>query len=192
MFEAITRLDFAILDWIQSNIKCAFLDVLASCWRFFGEAGIFWIAIAIGLMITKKYRKLGITLALSFAIGALTVNLGLKPLVGRVRPYDVNTGINVLIPHLSDYSFPSGHTLICAEAAAVLWHFERRFGIPAAICAVIMAFSRVYLYVHYPSDVLVGLILGAVNGIIAISAVNAIWKRRGSYTKTNQDLSNGN
>ena len=82
-----------------------------------------------------------------------------------------------MIARLSDYSFPSGHTLASFEAATVLMIRDKRIGVPALILAVIIAFSRLYLYVHYPTDVLAGMILGVSIGIFACKAVDLLYKR---------------
>lgn len=132
-----------------------------------GDKGLFWILVALVLICTKKFRKVGIMLGIAYIFGFLIGNLTLKPLIGRIRPYDVNTEIELLIAALSDYSFPSGHTLICFEAATVLMLTERKkFGFAALIIAILVAFSRLYLYVHYPTDVLAGMILGIGFGVL--------------------------
>lgn len=142
-----------------------------------GAGGILWIAVAAALLCVRKYRKNGCMLAVSLLLCLLIGNLLLKPLIGRVRPYDVNTLIELLIAELSDASFPSGHTMAAFAAATVLLYTNRRFGIPAVILAVLIGFSRLYLYVHYPSDVLAGLLLGVLFGILAIALVNWLWRR---------------
>ena len=110
--------------------------------------------------------------------GLIVGNLTLKPLIGRIRPYDLNPGVSLLIDKLHDFSFPSGHTLSSFEGATVLLIRDKRFGIPAMILAAIIALSRLYLYVHYPTDVLAGAVLGITFGILAVSIVNAIDKKR--------------
>ena len=105
-------------------------------------------------------------MGIAFALGGLFGNVLLKNIIGRVRPYDAVSGIELLVPVLSDFSFPSGHTLVCFEAATVLLKREKRsVGITALILAVLVAFSRLYLYVHYPSDVIAGILLGILFGL---------------------------
>ncbi len=166
MIEAITQFDFAILDWITAHLKCAFLDVVMPIITMLGDKGIFWIAVAVIFVFTKKYRKVGIMMGFAFIFGVLIGNALLKPIVARIRPYDIRTGIDLLVKALSDFSFPSGHTLVCFEAATVLMLTERKkFGIAALIIAFLVAFSRLYLYVHYPTDVFAGMILGIAFGL---------------------------
>ena len=130
------------------------------------------------LIFTKKYRKLGITMLLALALGFFIGNIILKPLVGRIRPYDINTNIVMLVKSLRDYSFPSGHTLGAFEVATVLTCHNKRLGKYAFTIASLIGFSRLYLYVHFPTDVLVGAILGTVFGVISHIIVNYFYERR--------------
>lgn len=168
------------LDFIANNLKCGFLDAVMPIITKFGDAGIFWIAVSIVLLITKKYRKVGAMMGLALIFGLIVGNLTLKPLIARVRPYDMPGALfsvdNLLVDALHDKSFPSGHTLCCFEAATVLMFNVKKLGIPALIIAILVAFSRLYLYVHYPTDVLAGIILGILFGILATFIVNKVIK----------------
>ncbi|MBQ2746751.1 MAG: phosphatase PAP2 family protein [Clostridia bacterium] len=126
----------------------------------FGDGGVFWIALAVIFLIFKKTRKMGLCMGLALLMGFITGNLILKNVVGRIRPYDLNPEIEILVKHLSDYSFPSGHTLASFEAATAIFINNKKIGIPALVLAFLIAISRIYLYVHYPSDVLAAIILG--------------------------------
>ena len=157
--------DLPILDWIQANLQCGFLDVLMPIITLFGEGGVFWIACAVLLLILKKHRKTGLAMAFALLMGLVICNMTLKPLVGRIRPYDFQAQefgvtIKLLVDGLHDFSFPSGHTIASFEAATVLLINNKKLGIPAMILAVLIAFSRLYLYVHYPTDVIVSIVLG--------------------------------
>ncbi|MDD5917237.1 MAG: phosphatase PAP2 family protein [Clostridiales bacterium] len=172
------ELDFAILDFIAANLKCAFLDFIMPIITFLGDGGWFWIAVAVVMLIFKKTRKTGVMMAAALLCGLIFGNLLLKPLIARVRPYDLREGIELLIPKPSDYSFPSGHTLASFEAAVVLMVRERkRFGWAALALAVLIAFSRLYLYVHYPSDVLGGILLGTAFALFSVWLVDTIWQK---------------
>ena len=156
--------DLPILDWIQENLKNAFLDVVMPIITMFGDGGIFWIACAVILLCIPKTRKTGLGMGFALIMGLIVCYVTLKPLVGRIRPYDFQEQLGVVIPLLTermhDYSFPSGHTIASFEAATVLLINNKKLGIPAMILAVLIAFSRLYLYVHYPTDVIFSVFAG--------------------------------
>lgn len=159
--------DLPILDWIAANLWCPILDTLMPIITLFGDAGIFWIAVALIFLLTKKYRKTGLGMAIALILGLLVCNIWLKPLVGRIRPYDFQMTyfareIPLLVDRMHDFSFPSGHTIASFEAAVVIFLNNKKLGIPALILAVLISFSRLYLYVHYPTDVIFSAVLGTV------------------------------
>ena len=177
IMEQLSLLELKILDFIQANFQCRFLDVFFSTVTKLADSGIFWILLAVMFLFFKKTRKTGLMMGVALLCGLIVGNLTLKPLIGRIRPYDLNPGVSLLIDKLHDFSFPSGHTLSSFEGATVLLIRDKRFGIPAMILAAIIALSRLYLYVHYPTDVLAGAVLGITFGILAVSIVNAIDKK---------------
>ena len=157
--------DLPILDWIAANLWCPFLDAVMPVITVLGDAGIFWMVIAAALLLFKKTRRVGLGMGIAMLMGLLLCNLTLKPLCQRPRPYDYQFDVfNKLIPLLieqqHDFSFPSGHTIASFEAAGVIALNNKKWGIPALILASLIAFSRLYLYVHYPTDVLVSVLLG--------------------------------
>ena len=157
--------DLPILDWIAANLRCSFLDFVMPLITLLGDAGIFWIAVSAILLLVPKHRKTGLSMGISLLIGLVVCNMILKPWVGRIRPYDyqfIHFGktIELLVATPHDFSFPSGHTIASFEAAVALTVHNRKLGIPAMILAVLIAFSRMYLYVHYPTDVLASVVLG--------------------------------
>ena len=163
--------DLPILDWIQANLGCAFLDTAMPIITLLGEDGLFWIAWSVLLILFPKTRKIGLGMAFAMAMGLLLCNVTLKPLIARPRPYDFQLAefgksIQLLIDAQHDFSFPSGHTIASFEAAVVLIKNSKKMGIPAMILAVLVAFSRMYLYVHYPTDVLVSVVLGTLLALI--------------------------
>lgn len=168
MVNFITNIDFSILDFIQNHLRNGALDWLMPKISVLGNAGIIWIIISIILLSIKKYRKCGITLVIGLLLGLLIGNIILKPIVARPRPCWINSDIALLISSPKDFSFPSGHTLSSFIAAIILFKEDKKFGYAAMILAIIIAFSRMYLYVHFPSDILVGVILAI---IIAFSAI---------------------
>ena len=158
--------DLPILDWIAANLWCPALDIAMPIITLLGDAGIFWIAMAVLFMITKKHRKTGIGMMLALMMGLLICNIWLKPTVARIRPYDFQMQyfmkeIPLLAGSMHDFSFPSGHTIASFEAAVVIVLNNKKLGIPAMILAVLIAYSRLYLYVHYPTDVICSVILGS-------------------------------
>ena len=182
--------DLPILDWIQANMRSGVMDILMPLITYFGEDGIGWIAWAVILLLLKKHRKTGLGMAFALALGFVICNLTLKPMVGRIRPYDFQLEhfgitIKLLVDGLHDCSFPSGHTIASIEAAMVILLNNRKMGIPAMILALLIAFSRLYLYVHYPPDVIASLILGVVIALIANWLAGLIIKpaRKGKYEK---------
>lgn len=174
------RFDLPILDWIAANIKCAFLDFLMPLITLLGDAGIFWIAVAVVLLFIPKQRKAGLSMGIALLIGLVVCNMILKPWVGRIRPYDyqfIHFGktIELLVATPHDYSFPSGHTIASFEAAVALTLHNRKLGIPAMILAVLIAFSRMYLYVHYPTDVLASVVLGTAIAFLGCFIAKKLW-----------------
>lgn len=160
------QFDLPILDWIAANLWCPLLDAVMPVVTVLGNGGIFWIAVSVLLMLLPKYRKAGFSMGAALLMGVILCNLILKPLVGRIRPFDYQLEhfgivIDLLIATPHDYSFPSGHTIASFEAATALIIRNRKLGIPAMVIAVLVAFSRLYLYVHYPTDVIASMILGA-------------------------------
>ena len=162
--------DLPILDWIQANLGHPFLDFIMPWITILGDAGIFWMICAGILAITKKYRRIGFGMAIAMMIGLVVCNMILKPAVGRIRPYNfqesLGVTINLLIDKQHDFSFPSGHTIASFEACTVMMLGSRKLGIPATLLAILIAFSRLYLYVHYPTDVIASIILGTLFGLI--------------------------
>ncbi len=157
--------DLPILDWIAEHLYCGFLDVIMPIITLFGDAGIFWIACAVVLVCIPKYRKTGLSMGAALLLGVIICNATLKPLVGRIRPYDYQLThfgktIELLIAKPTDFSFPSGHTIASFEASVALLIHNKKMGIPAVILAFLIAFSRLYLYVHYPTDVLFAMVAG--------------------------------
>ena len=142
-----------------------------------GNVGAIWIVCAVVLLVIPKTRKVGVILAVSLAIEALCCNVILKPLVARIRPFDVNTAVQLLISPPKDFSFPSGHTGAAFAAASALFFSKNRLWIPSLVLAILIAFSRLYLYVHYPTDVLGGILLGILSGWLGYTLVGLIKKK---------------
>lgn len=160
------NLDWNILYWIQNVMTCPFLDFLMPKITALGNSGAIWLLAAGGLICTKKYRKQGILLLGGLAVGVLVGNVFLKNIIARARPCWLDQSVHLLISFPTDYSFPSGHTLSSVIGATILTKTNPRFGYAEIPLAALIAFSRLYLYVHFPSDVLGGVILGIVIGVL--------------------------
>ncbi len=174
--------DLPILEWIAENLYCGFLDVLMPVITTLGDAGAFWIGAALVMIFIPKYRKIGLAMGGALIMGLLVCNVTLKPLVARIRPYDYQLEvfgktIELLIAAPHDFSFPSGHTLASFEAAAAILIRNKKLGIPAMILACLIAFSRLYLYVHYPTDVLFSVVLGIGFAFLGTFLVDKLWDR---------------
>lgn len=152
-------------------------------WTFitgFGDAGIFWIDLSLALMIPKKTRKAGFSMGLALLIGVIVGNGILKNVFHRIRPYHLDPELchRLAWGEMSkDFSFPSGHTLASWEAATALFLHHKKSGICAMVLAFLISVSRLFLLVHYPSDVLCGALLGIGFAFFAAWAVGILWNR---------------
>lgn len=159
MLEYIQNIDWTILHWIRDTLQCGALDFIMLKITALGNGNAIWIVAAALMTISKKYRKYGITLFAALAVGMLVGNVCLKPLIARERPCWLES-VPLLIANPSDYSFPSGHTMFSVIGAYVLTSANRKFGLPSILLAVLIGFSRLYLYMHFPSDVLTSVVIG--------------------------------
>ena len=156
--DMITQWDFSVLDAIAS-CRNPVLDAFFSAVTHLGDTGIVWIVLAVVLLCIRKTRPLGVCMALALIFDLLLCNMLLKPLVGRIRPYELRE-VALLIKAPHDASFPSGHAAVSFAAAGVLALRRSKLAIPALILASLIAFSRLYLYVHFPTDVIGGILVG--------------------------------
>lgn len=175
--QAFVNLDGNILLWIQEHLRNDVLTPIFKVITTLGDTGILWIVIAVFLLILKKW-KLGGSVSLSLIFMLIINNLILKEWIDRTRPYEVVEGLVSVIGAVENSpSFPSGHTAASFAAATVLvLKLPKRYGIPAMILAVLISVSRLYLGVHYPSDVLGGMVVGIGCALLGITVVNKIEK----------------
>ncbi|MDR0812754.1 MAG: phosphatase PAP2 family protein [Oscillospiraceae bacterium] len=212
MLAQLQALDERILLFIQRVFKCAFLDAVMPPVTYLAESGALWIIAALAILIfyrrrvsmyerprlvlggkrlspqtdepTYPGRLLGLMLGGALIIGLLVGNLILKNVFARVRPYEVLEPVGgLLIARQHDFSFPSGHTLHSFAGATVLFYLNRKLGIAAFILAALIAFSRLYLFVHWPSDILGGIIVGVLSAIAAINLFRAIVRKAANQKK---------
>ena len=171
-------MELRFLDFLQT-IHTPLLDKILAFITSLGNAGIIWIVLAVVLLILPKTRKTGIIVAAALLMDLVLCNLILKNLVARVRPYDINTALSILIKKPLDFSFPSGHTAASFAAMTALFLAKmKKAWIAALILAVLIAFSRLYFYVHYPTDVLGGAVVGILSGVLGYAIVEKLDKRR--------------
>lgn len=160
-------MELAILNWMQAQLRCGMLDAVLPWVSRICDHGEVWILLAAVLLLHRKTRRVGAAVTLALLLDLLCCNVLLKPAIARVRPCDVNTALALLIPRPEDGSFPSGHSAASFAAVAALLGMESRLWRPAFVLAVLICFSRLYLYVHWPSDVLAGVVLGTLLGFLA-------------------------
>ena len=221
----ITGADLAILDFIRAHMTSPLGDEIMPIITMLGDNGIIWIIMAAVMLLFKRTRKLGAAMAIALIIDVVCCNLIIKPLAARIRPFDINTAINLIISAPDDYSFPSGHTAAAFAAFGALFFgrkkltgsadsfigmniyddlskhngsiapvgvqalnyeefsssrspvfSQKNLWIPVLVLAILIAASRLYLYVHYPTDVLAGMILGTLFGFIGANVTAYLWK----------------
>lgn len=157
-------MELQILDWIQ-QMRTPVGDVWMVFISRLGNAGMIWILFTCLLLMIPRTRRWGAALAAALCLDAIICNILLKPMVCRIRPCDVNQTVQLIIARPADYSFPSGHTAASFAAVAALYFAgAKKWWKITLPLAILMAFSRMYLYVHYPTDVLGGMIVGCAAG----------------------------
>ena len=171
------NLDWGILYWIQNTLTCPALDFLLSRITALGNAGAIWLLAAGGLICTKKYRRQGVLMLCGQVASVLVGNILLKPLIARPRPCWLDTGVQLLVSNPTDYSFPSGHALSSVIGATILTEAHPRLGYAAIPLAALIGFSRLYLFVHVPSDVLAAAVLGVAIGELVYRPGMWAWDR---------------
>lgn len=171
-------MEIHILDMIQ-NFRTPIGDVVVPLITRLGDAGIIWIILTVLLLIIPKTRKTGVIMMAALLVDVLLCNVFIKNLVARTRPFDVNTAVQLLVAKPRDYSFPSGHTAASfASVTALYLAGEKKMWKVALVLAVLIALSRLYLYVHYPTDIIGGVIFGSLSGYLGYKIVEWIQKKK--------------
>lgn len=169
--------EISVLDSLQ-NIHTPWLDKIMVAITSLGNAGILWIVMAAVLLIIPKTRKAGLCMAIALILDLLITNCLLKNLVARTRPYDVADFTDLIVKKPTDYSFPSGHTAASFAAVTALFMSRKKLlGAISCVIAILIAFSRMYLYVHFPTDIIGGIVVGVAAGVAAGLILKAIDKK---------------
>lgn len=178
----INEIDIGILKGIQDVLQSDFMDRVMPFITFLGDRGLIWIVISLMLIITKKYRKAGIIGLMALLITTLLGEVVIKNLIQRGRPFIGMEGLKLLITEPTSFSFPSGHTGSSFAVATALAINIKRYGKYFLILAALIAFSRLYLFVHFPSDIAGGIIIGVLSAKIAQAIYNRITDRKNEKT----------
>lgn len=181
MINWLTNLDGNILLFTQDYIRNPILTPIFKVITTLGDGGMIWIFLTLLMLCIPKTRKVGYMSAVALIGSLLINNIILKNLVARIRPYEVIEGLTCLVRKPRDYSFPSGHTTTSFAAAWVMFRrLPKRYGVSALVLAILISLSRLYVGVHYPSDVL----FGALDGIAISCGAEAIVERLGKRKKS--------
>ncbi len=190
--ETLLQVDGNILLWIQEYIRNDFLDPIVKFITHSGDHGYLWIGLLVVLLCIPKTRKAALIGAATLLLTYIVTNLCLKPLVARTRPYEVVEGLSRIIEKQSDRSFPSGHTANSMAVGVSLWLISRKqellgddklyFPKPAGwivlIWSVLIGLSRLYVGVHYPTDVIGGAIIAIVDTLLVFNGYQLIRKKQ--------------
>ena len=177
MFAFLQSLDESIQFFIQSHFHVPFLDTLFIFITKLGDSGLIWIALGLALVCFRKTRKCGVAVLLALLTEWAICNGILKNMIARPRPYTLYPDIPLYVPRLHSYSFPSGHAASSFVAAVALFQFYKKSGITAITLATLIAFSRVYLFMHWPTDVLAGALLGTLIAFCTVKLLQLMEQR---------------
>ena len=175
--------EFSVLYAIQ-ELHSPMMDKIMVFITELGDGGWFWIGIGIVCLVIKKHRRMGLQVLLSMLCTFIIGNLILKNLFARQRPCAIDPSIALLIPYPSEFSFPSGHSMNGMTAAMALFLNNKKIGIPALVIAVLIGFSRMYHFVHFPTDIIGGFCVGFTVAIIVNYIFDKVQEKRGVFLKS--------
>lgn len=177
--EGINGFDKAVMEFIQLHFHNGVTDGVFPVLTYLGEAGAVWIVLALAFLVRRESRRWGMIMLCAMAAGFLLGELLLKNVICRERPFQTFPGYTaLLISPPSGFSFPSGHSCASFAASTVLLAVSKKWGFPALALAVLIAFSRIFLFVHWPTDVLAGIALGIVSALFMLWAIPKIEEKR--------------
>ncbi|MCR4695332.1 MAG: phosphatase PAP2 family protein [Pseudobutyrivibrio sp.] len=165
-----------LLNFFQ-DMRSPVLDFFMSNVTKLGNGGIFWIILTLILIAVPKKRKIGWQALISIVFSFIFCNLILKPEIMRARPCWIMPEVSLLVHSPSDFSFPSGHSNASFAVATAILSRDKKIGIPALVLAAIIAISRLYLFVHWPTDVIAGICTGSVGGAVSYFLIDFIYKK---------------
>lgn len=169
--------EFYILNFIQKKCRTPFLDFLMPLISLLGAFGALWIVITVVSLFISKYRRFGISMAFNLCVSLIVCHCLLKYVVCRIRPYDLNQTVSLLVKPEFDPSFPSGHTFYAFSAATVIFMYNKKLGLAMYALSFAIALSRLYLYIHFPTDVMFGVVFGIITGFVACTADRMIFSK---------------
>lgn len=174
ILEAFEKFDSGLILWIQENLRNPVLDKFFVLVTRLGDKGIIWIILSLFLIIPKKTRRIGIMCLVALIISLLFNNIIIKNIIKRSRPFHQITDLRNLV-NAKGYSFPSGHTSSSFACATVMFgNLPKKYGIVMIMLAALIGFSRIYTGVHYPLDVLGGIVTGLLSSYISQHIINRI------------------
>lgn len=174
IIKIIQNIDWSILFFIQNHMVNPINNKIMIFITSLGNIGLIWIVLSIIFILSKKHRNLGIMIIIGLILELIIGNGILKNIFQRPRPCWIDHSVHLLIPVPKDYSFPSAHAFSCFISGTIIAKYNKRWGIFALVLAALISFSRLYLFVHFPSDVLVGAILGVIFGNVIYNIFNRL------------------
>lgn len=171
ILRLVSKIDRGVMRQIDSRMTCRFMNKFMPFMTMLGDLGTVWLVTAIFLLFMKRFRFYGVSVIATVCFCAFLCDVVIKPIVRRLRPFVTNTELRLLIRTPGGYSFPSGHTSSSVGAAYVLFQMNRWVGIAGFLVAALIALSRMYLHVHYPTDVMAGALIGLVCAVVIFNLV---------------------
>ena len=166
MIETIEKIDCSVLLWIKNNIHSSSLIIVMRLLSFVSENGIMWIAASLAMMFKKEYRKNAVLVLAALLLSHIFANIIIKPAVSRLRPFVKYPQFTALTAPPAEFSFPSGHSTSSFAAAYFIGRTGKFPAAAAYSAAALIALSRICLFVHYPSDIIAGAVLGTLISVL--------------------------